>query len=159
MICNRREGHEADETTKDKPDGNRCPEDDFLPLLARLWNLGPWLFVLATLESCALELSLSRYMYSYSYVRIGMQSGNNKGLPDTAGKYEYGLRSSCDALRLRRVGVVKGFEAGVWGVLVEAWIEFLLELSCEFLADILKFSNTGALHVTEYDEWQGTRSE
>lgn len=78
MICNRRDGHEADETTKDKPNGNRCPEDDFLPLLARLWNLGPWLLVLSALESCALKLSLSRYMYSCSYVRVGMQSATKK---------------------------------------------------------------------------------
>lgn len=34
-------------------------------------------------------------------------------LPETAGKYEYRRRSSCEALRLRRVGVVNGLEAGV----------------------------------------------
>lgn len=148
MICNRRYGHEADEAAEEKPNTNRCPEDDFLPLLARLWDLGPWLFIISTLESRAFELSLSRYMYSCTYVRTKIQSGNSKGLPGTAGKYEYGRRSSCDAVRLRRVGVVKGFEAGVWGALMEAWIEFLLELSCEFLADIFKFSKTGTLHVT-----------
>lgn len=64
-------------------------------------------------------------------------------IPDTAGKYEYGRLSSCEAVRLRRVGVVNGFEAGVWGVLIEVCVEFLLELSCEFLADISKSGHSG----------------
>lgn len=68
MVRNRSNGHVANEAAYDEPDGDRYPEDDPLPFFARLWNLGPWFFILSTLESCALELSLSRDMYSFTDV-------------------------------------------------------------------------------------------
>jgi hypothetical protein len=45
------------------------------------------------------------------------------------------------------VGVVKGFDTGVWGAVIEAWKEFLLEFICEFLADMVKSPDNDALWI------------